>query len=150
MRILMILALLWGIQLLINLVVLRLSFGKAFLDVQANKRCLKIYLIFLLSMLGLIILEGYVLPFAFFCCILPQFLKSYSRTLEDLYVVGTSYLIVFIPQLVFVWQMVKHLKQIKEKRFSLTYFLTIFCILLLLGTAWAILLPITAIALYGV
>lgn len=35
MRILMILALLWGIQLLINLVGLRLSFGKAFLDVQA-------------------------------------------------------------------------------------------------------------------
>ncbi|OFN04172.1 hypothetical protein HMPREF2626_04540 [Aerococcus sp. HMSC062A02] len=150
MRILVILALLWGIQLLINLTGLRLSFGKAFLDAQANKCCLKIYLIFLVSMLGLIILEVYVLPLAFFCCVLSQFLKSYSRTLEDLYVAGTSYLIVFIPQLVFVWQMVKNLLQNEERRFTLSYFLTIFCILLLLTTAWAILIPITAIALYGV
>ncbi|MDK6856489.1 MULTISPECIES: hypothetical protein [unclassified Aerococcus] len=101
-------------------------------------------------MLGLIILEVYVLPLAFFCCVLSQFLKSYSRTLEDLYVAGTSYLIVFIPQLVFVWQMVKNLLQNEERRFTLSYFLTIFCILLLLTTAWAILIPITAIALYGV
>ncbi|AMB93648.1 hypothetical protein CYJ28_06890 [Aerococcus sanguinicola] len=150
MRILLILTSLFIIQFLLNKLALHLSFGSNTKNSQQIKYCSRFYMIWLLSLILFIIIDQYLLPIALFGWIIPKYLKSISFDLEDLYVFITVYIITFVPQYVFIKQIIRNTFLLNHTHQFLTIIISSISIIILLLIPYFIIVPLLAIALYGV